>query len=460
MIEASSRTEEIAQIQKDYPGMYRVALSIFLIVLGIAIGPTIIGWLNRTPDGYETNIYTEILSVAGTILILNYLQERREESRRETEHKERLVREAGSPIHATAINAIRNIRERGWLGRIGFKEPVIFSDEGFTKPFNDAEALLEGVDLSNADLHDVDLSCANLTGTDLRRTNLTNTDLRHANLSFTGLSTDLSNTKLSHADLSNARMTNVNLSGNFLFKVNFSRAYLADANLTGTDFFHSNLDHADLTYANLSGAEITFTSLTNAKLYGTDLSNTSLNKINLSGAVMINTNLFDTFMMEDVQLDKTTILPNGKRYSLKANFNDFGAETRTIHKEYSEWSDKHDTHIKVYTFTDGTVRRYRRGKGWLNDKDGNYIIDFESVLYSGVWINTYIYPDGRQRRWTRQVGWLDDKIGNETISIEIERSDPVFVYNNGIRRRWVYEGTKYQTGGYWLDDENGNPINA
>ena len=107
-----SRNEEIQQIHKDYIGFYQLGGGLFLVLIGVLIGAVIFA----NDSGYGTNIYTELLSVGLTILVLNGLQERRDTRNRIKDLQEQLVREAGSSVNATARTAIDTMRKRGWLG--------------------------------------------------------------------------------------------------------------------------------------------------------------------------------------------------------------------------------------------------------------------------------------------------------------------------------------------------------
>ena len=75
---------------KDYRDFYDYLAGFSILALGVLIGAMIFS------DGYDTNVYTELLSVVATIAILDRRSERRERKRQESETKARLIREAGS----------------------------------------------------------------------------------------------------------------------------------------------------------------------------------------------------------------------------------------------------------------------------------------------------------------------------------------------------------------------------
>ena len=198
-----TRNDKIRQIHRNYASFYPLFGGIVLVLIGITIGAVLFG----DDSGYGTNLYTEAISVGLTILVLNGLQERRDKKNRIIELQEELVLQAGSRSNATAISAIDMLRKRGWLGR----QAVNHGRE------SDELSLLEGVDLSFADLHNADLVKANLKSTNLRT---------------------------------------ANLKGGYLFQANLENTELLLTNLEGADLLEANLEGANLWKANLKGANL------------------------------------------------------------------------------------------------------------------------------------------------------------------------------------------------------------
>lgn len=97
-------------------------------------------------DNYA-NAWTELGSIALTILVIDRVYERRGIE----QEKERLVLQMGSPNNAFTLEAVRSLRNRNWL-----------SDGTLSN------ARLRGANLSNADLSDANLSGADLTKAVLR----------------------------------------------------------------------------------------------------------------------------------------------------------------------------------------------------------------------------------------------------------------------------------------------------
>jgi uncharacterized protein YjbI with pentapeptide repeats len=139
-----------------------------------------------------------------------------------------LVLRMGSTDNATALNAVRELRNRGWLENGSLRGKV------FTK------ANLQGVDLTRADLQ----------GSKLNWANLKEADLTYANLQ----GADLGGTHFEKASDDAARAAT------------FWDANLRDAILRQATLFGVNFGRADLRGAKLNDAKLTFaTDLENAK---------------------------------------------------------------------------------------------------------------------------------------------------------------------------------------------------
>ncbi|MDX1993976.1 MAG: pentapeptide repeat-containing protein [bacterium] len=194
-----------------------------LILIGIGIGAV----LFSSDGGYTTNLYTEGISVALTIFVLNIMAERRENRRRIEELKAQLVREAGSRVNDVALNAVEEIAAGGWL-------------EG-------ENSILQHVRLRHANLENIRLvdTIANLTGVNLYRANLKNAHLAQAIITRADLeSANLQSARLWSSDLSGANLTNAdlrlaNLSGANLKGAKLTGAKLAHANIAGAQFDHN-----------------------------------------------------------------------------------------------------------------------------------------------------------------------------------------------------------------------------
>lgn len=317
-----SRADEIRHIHAQYRNFYRLLGGGALVLIGVVIGAIL--FTGNAPaiadiTGYFTNLYTEAVSVILTIAVLNFLQERREERRRERDLQEQLVREAGSRVNATAVTAIDMIRKRGWLFGKGVKRHT----NGILECMDLTYANLSEADLRNANLYGVQLYFANLS-----RANLYQADLRKSHLGYA----DLRFTNLGSSRLNGAGMRGVDLRSAFLGDIDLRGAFLGEA----------------------------------------DLSNSDLRMADLQDVNLLDANLYDSFISEDTKFNLETTLPDGSKWSPERNLSEFGAETR-LAKNYGN-----DSTYQVITFADGVTRRYQYLKGWLDDKNGNPIDGAES----------------------------------------------------------------------------------
>lgn len=185
--------------------------------------------------GYITNAFTELLSIGLTVLVLNRLAERREQSRQRGEHLQRVIREMRSPNADEGARAVDEARERGFL----------------------TDGSLSGVNLSGANLSKFGLFRANLSKTNFYGTNLSEARLWESNLSGT-------------------QMDLANLNGALLFNSDLSEAVLFGANLRKSQLFNANLSKALLYGADLKGANLCLANLSGAKLKGAHFDETTV----------------------------------------------------------------------------------------------------------------------------------------------------------------------------------------
>jgi hypothetical protein len=147
-----------------------------LVLLGVGIG-----WLFFSDkQGYLANIFSEAMGAVGTFLVLDWWIRRRDERQQTEELKHKLVREMGSPVNATTVNAIREIRERRWQ----HGEGSILKGVKLAMA-NLQEASLEGFDLEGTILVFANLRQAHLNGANLSGAHLFGADLRDAVLNQT-----------------------------------------------------------------------------------------------------------------------------------------------------------------------------------------------------------------------------------------------------------------------------------
>ena len=196
-------------------------------------------------QAFYANVGTECMSIAVTIVVIDWLYERRDAKR----ERERLVREMRNPDNGIALMAVEELRAGGWL---------------------DSAALLSGKYLWDANLQDV-----RLPGVLMRRTFLNRANLQRANLD--------------QADLEAAHLERANLCGAHLDKANLQSADMRLTDLTGARLMRANLKHAHLHGALLSGADLNEADLTGAQVTDKELSQAD----RLHGALMMDGSRYD-----------------------------------------------------------------------------------------------------------------------------------------------------------------------
>jgi uncharacterized protein YjbI with pentapeptide repeats len=263
----ATRDQEIKDIHEKYLDFYKISGGLSLIVIGIWIGSLFFG------NGYGTNVYTEFLSVVATIAVIEQLNRRRD---REA-HKQDLIRQSGSVANSIAIDAIEQLNKLG-----------------LTKGEN---SILQGLDLSGANLANARLNGANLTGARLGEANLAGAQLGKANLA---------RTQLGEANLAGTNLWRANLTGANLWYANLTGTRLGEANLAGAKSGRANLTGAELGKANLTGAQLVIANLARTQLGEANLTGTNLWRANLAGANLRSAE----FNEETVLSDKTQWTPN------------------------------------------------------------------------------------------------------------------------------------------------------
>lgn len=176
--------------------------------------------LHNLVNDLYANIGTEFASIAITILIIDYLSDRRSDKNL----KEQLAREMGLKDNAFATKAVKELRAHGWL------------TDGSLYGIDLGASDLSGADLSDADLHNATLTAANLNRAFLINAKLIGATINGANIE--------------DADLRNA---------------NFSNADLRWSDMSNADLMGACLDSADLEGVALDGARVTINQLLSAK---------------------------------------------------------------------------------------------------------------------------------------------------------------------------------------------------
>ena len=137
------------------------------------------------------------------------------------------------------------------------------------------EAVLDGVDLTRADLSDAALRSASLSGACLEGASLARADLTGANLAAV---------RASEADLGEALLEDARFTGAVLRFARLGGALLEHADFTDADLWGAKLDGAEMPYATLRRTVAQEASMVGADLSGASLEEADLRKADLSGA--------------------------------------------------------------------------------------------------------------------------------------------------------------------------------
>jgi len=181
---------------------------------------------NEAWHQFYKEIHAELIGIGITVLIISNANQ----ALKIKSEKRRLILQMGSLDKGFAIEAARQLQQRGWLF------------DGTTKRAFLRWANLEGALLKGAHLEGVDLVSANLRNTYLYGANLEGAYLRLANLT--------------EANMEHAYLKWVKLDGANLLGANLERAYLMQAHFEGTSLREAKLKGAFLKGAHLEGADL------------------------------------------------------------------------------------------------------------------------------------------------------------------------------------------------------------
>lgn len=239
------------------------------VLIGVFIGLVLSQFYSIEIASFVQNLIPEAVGIGFTVLVIDLLNQRRDERHRIRELKDKFLRDANSKVNSFAIKAIEEIKAYQWL----------VGDGGILQGTNFAWA-----DLKGAYLH--------------------------------------------YANLKNVLWVDVNLADAYLTEADLSGATLEMCKLQDASLGKVKLNDADLSFANFNGAKLAFSNLNNAKLYHTDLSNADLTGAQLREAVLTGCNLKGAILtgvklegasIYSVQVDETTIMPDGNHYQVGGN---------------------------------------------------------------------------------------------------------------------------------------------
>jgi hypothetical protein len=224
-----------------------------LVMIGIWFGMLIFGdnifQMEDHTLGYFANVFTEGMSVILTILVLDRINQWRDDQNL----KKRLIREAGSRSNTVAIGALEWLRAENWLE----------GDGGLLQNAN-----LWGANLQNANLEKANLNEANLRDAQLQSATFVQASLQKATLRRALLN----DAKMDDACLHEADCRLTNFSNADLLRADLSKAKLNHAALNGANLHNACLCGADLEDATFSVTTV----LPDAKSAGHDADNKPL----------------------------------------------------------------------------------------------------------------------------------------------------------------------------------------
>lgn len=242
---SEKREQEIQEIHKKYAGFYDFLRGSSIVAILLIFGAYLFAM--KLLDDYTTNVFTGLIDVIATVLIIDRLNARRTEQ----ERKEELIFQLGSEDNSTALAAARMLRYKGWL------------EDGSLMGIHLLRANLQGANLLGADLASAVLWQANLQNAILESINLQDAVLWMANLDSTVL---IEGANLKRAELGGATFTNSTLIG-----VDLQYAELTNVNLEATVIIGSKCKKANFEKANLAGVLLTNSDLEGANFIGSIL---------------------------------------------------------------------------------------------------------------------------------------------------------------------------------------------
>lgn len=305
-------------------GLVLLILAILNAVTGYFIAhPGEFFSFQKLSSDFYANASTELISIAFTVLIIDWLNHRSLDKYQ----KRSLILQMCSPDNVVAVEAVRQLRQNGWL------------TDGSLKGANLKEANLQSADLEGAILQGAILCNANLQGAKLSKANLRYVDFYEAKLHKASLEeADLQGARLEEADLSEADFRGADLENANLRVANLQNAILRDADLHEADLYEANLEgsnlrdadlhDADLYEANLQNANLRQANLHDADLYEANLEGTNLSETDLRGAILIKANLSGVLSSRITRFDANTIMPDESHWSAQIDLERFTNSSR------------------------------------------------------------------------------------------------------------------------------------
>lgn len=212
---SESKKKEVLGIHYEKKGVIDKLMTYFGLDDAIALIALFLGLLYYFfpfESQFLKDFHSELISIGITVLILGNANQYMEIQA----EKKRLILQMGSPDNSIAIEAVRQIKNNGWL--------------------------LDGT-LVNAFLQEANLKNAFMLGVRLDKaclmfTNFEAADMRYGHFKDADMLT---------ANLKQAYLENSDLERVSMFRADLGGAFLKEAHLDGADLFEANLEGADLT---------------------------------------------------------------------------------------------------------------------------------------------------------------------------------------------------------------------
>lgn len=206
---SSNREQEIQDIWRSNRPFFQLGFIFLVLLIGIAIGALLFG----DNANFNLNIYTEIISIIVTALVVDQIIRRRDRK----QMQQRLLRDVAGPSEDVAKAAINIMREENWL----------VGEHSLLKNAYLWEAKLTGVALNGANLSGAALGNSYFQEAYLSNVNFSNADLMGA---------DLNRADMVNSNFHNAQMRYANLEASYLGAADLRGANLQDAYLAGAHF--------------------------------------------------------------------------------------------------------------------------------------------------------------------------------------------------------------------------------
>lgn len=223
------------KIWREYKTFYTLARRSIPFIVGVVVG----GLIFSSDSGYATNLYTELLSIAATVGILDFLNEQH----RQQEQAKRDQWQAEQQRIRDQLQAVSELQRAKTKEE---RQAILdrMKSGGLLRGASLRSLNLEEVNLANADLRKSDLERANLRGANLQSARLRGANMKHANLSEATLMTAIldgvvaTGIHLEKADLLGAELVDAMLDSAYLEEAKFG-----DSNLLGAELAHAKLSN-------------------------------------------------------------------------------------------------------------------------------------------------------------------------------------------------------------------------